>query len=31
VRGKVAKYRHWNTPVYVTQPAAKREATSAAD
>ena len=22
VRGKVAKYRHWNTPVYVTEPSA---------
>ena len=32
VRGKVAKYRHWNTPVYVQQPSsATPEATSAAD
>jgi len=32
VRGKVAKYRHWNTPDYVQQPSnAAPEATSAAD
>ena len=32
VRGRVAKYRHWNTPVYVKQPAvAPSEAASAAD
>jgi branched-chain amino acid aminotransferase len=31
VRGKVAKYRHWNTPVYVKQPSEKSEAASAAD
>jgi branched-chain amino acid aminotransferase len=32
VRGKVAKYRHWNTPVYTKQPSGQQsEAASAAD
>jgi hypothetical protein len=24
VRGRIARYRHWNEPVYVAQPAAAR-------